>query len=349
MDYAKRQKLVSKIVSGVTYIEYNETPYIIREPSPIDKLIAERVYEEKFTEAKCMGIQTEKVMIEAMINLGLWSKKEEKEMESIPKETEQCKVDLYNAYVAFKDRDPPRKKLQKLNLRLTRLMIKKNMFRKQTAEGIGEDSKNACLICCNVTDYHGNKIWKHNEYLKQDGVLHKFIIDMYIREQIAEKEIRELCKNDPWRTLWGVGKSESSIFGKPAVDLSQEQRAIIAWSRVYDNIYENPECPPDEVIKDDDMLDGWLTLQGRQREQNKSAKSSQTSTNSKGDEVYYFADSQGDAQRIFEMNDNQGRALLRNREKEIVKSDSPLAEEKTFEAKMEMLRMAKENFKAVQS
>ena len=264
-----------------------------------------------------------------------------------PKKIEQSKVDLYNAYVAFKDRDPVRKEILGLSSKLNKLILKKNIFRKHTAEGIADDCKHAYLICCHVTDYYGNKIWESNQYLNQDGVLSKFLVDMYVREQISEKQLRELCKTDPWRTLWGVGKSENSIFGCSASELGQEQRAIIAWSRVYDNIYENPECPPDEVIKDDDMLDGWLTLQGRKREQNKSAKSSAASTGAKGDEIYYIADSQGDAQRIFEMNDNQGRALLRNKEKEIAKAESPLAEEKTFEAKMEMLKMAKENFRAI--
>ena len=37
------------------------------------------------------------------------------------------------------------------------------------------------------------------------------------------------------------------------------------------------------------------------------------------------------------------------KEKEIEKAEAPLAEEKTFEAKMEMLKMAKENFRAIKS
>ncbi len=349
MDFTKKQRLVSKIVSGVTYVEYNDSIYIVREPSALDKHIAERIYAEKLNEAKYMGINTTASINKILLDLGMWSETEEKLMKDLPKQIEQAKVDLYNAYVAFKSRDSPRKALLKLNSKLISLMLKKNIFRKHTAEGIADDCKHAYIICSNVTDYYGNKIWEAQEYSEQDGVLSKFIIDMYIREQISEPQLRELCKTDPWRTLWGVGKSESSIFGHPASNLSQEQRAIIAWSRVYDNIYENPDCPPDEVIKDDDMLDGWLTLQGRKRDQNKSAKSSAASTGAKGDEVYYFAESQGDAQRIFEMNDNQGRALLRNKEKEIGKADSPLAEEKTFEAKMEMLKMAKENFRAIKS
>jgi hypothetical protein len=41
---------------------------------------------------------------------------------------------------------------------------------------------------------------------------------------------------------------------------------------MYDNIYENPDCPSDEIIDDDDMLDGWMILQRRKSEIDKKTK-----------------------------------------------------------------------------
>jgi hypothetical protein len=42
---------------------------------------------------------------------------------------------------------------------------------------------------------------------------------------------------------------------------------------MYDNVYESMECPPDEVIKDDDMLDGWFIQQHKDREKKLKEKS----------------------------------------------------------------------------
>tara|TARA_Y100000592_G_scaffold100402_1_gene180315 strand:- start:6051 stop:7097 length:1047 start_codon:yes stop_codon:yes gene_type:complete len=344
MNQAERQLLVSKIVSGITHIEYNGKQYFVREPSLTQKYLANKIYEDKLKYAIFSGISKEEEILKSMIELGLWSAREDEKVKELTNLNEDLKVELYNAYTLFKARDSIRERLKQAREELIRLVIKKNVFRKQTAEGFADDCKAAYLLFSNITDIDGNKIC--DGYESQEGTFFKFVTDMYGASQATETQIRELCLNEPWRTMWGVSKAEGGIFGSCAVELTQEQRAIVAWSRVYDNVFENPDCPPDEVIKDNDMLDGWLIKQGKKRDQSKSSKASEMTSDAKGNEVYYFADSQEDAKRIYKMNDGQGRATIRNRQKEIENAQGGLAEEKTMEAKMELLKMAKEQFKS---
>jgi hypothetical protein len=62
------------------------------------------------------------------------------------------------------------------------------------------------------------------------------------------------------------------VFGVPAAALTDEQRVLSVWSRVYDNAYEDPDCPPESVVSDDDMFDGWMILRRKERDEDMQKK-----------------------------------------------------------------------------
>ena len=66
-----------------------------------------------------------------------------------------------------------------------------------------------------------------------------------------------------WRSYWTSSKNGASLFVGSVSEWSDDQRVLASMSRMYDNVYEHPECPSDQVIEDDDMLDGWMILQRR--------------------------------------------------------------------------------------
>jgi hypothetical protein len=73
-----------------------------------------------------------------------------------------------------------------------------------------------------------------------------------------------VARTDPWRGVWAARRAEAGVFGKPACDLTDEQRSVVGWSLLYDGARECPDCPPDDVLTDDDAFDGWL-IKRRQR------------------------------------------------------------------------------------
>tara|TARA_B100000959_G_C14975039_1_gene621226 strand:+ start:1194 stop:2264 length:1071 start_codon:yes stop_codon:yes gene_type:complete len=349
MNRYEKGRLVSQIVSGVIHISFSGKDYVIREPDLITKYRCEELYNDKFCEATELGVLTEKDFLEQLKEKGMWSTEEEDEVEQITKDIEEQKVQLYRAYSTFKSREPIRKLLDKTRERESDLLSKKNIFRKISAEGFAETCKYKYFICANITDFQGSPIWEGTDFLKEDSITCDLLLNEYVIAQIPEQTIRELSRTEPWRTLWGIGKSEKGIFNKGSADLSATQKSIISWSRVYDNIYESPECPPDEVIKDDDMLDGWLILQSRKRKQQKSSKASESVVDTKGDEVYLFADNSKDAKRIYDMNNAQGAAVIRARQKQMESLETEdsggiVPAEKTLDAQMELRNISNEQF-----
>ena len=163
--------------------------------------------------------------------------------------------------------------------------------------------------------------------------------------QITEVDARYLTRKDPWRGLWAASKTENGVFGKCSSDLTAEQGMLISWSRIYDSVQENPECPPDEVLKNNDMLDGWFIHQHRKREKDKKNRGSDSGSNVKGDEVYMFADTRKDAQRIYDMNDGAARGIIKTRQKQLERNPQGVEAQNTMDAKMEMRQMSNEQFK----
>ena len=91
----------------------------------------------------------------------------------------------------------------------------------------------------------------------------------YKSQAIEEAQYRELARNNPWRSYWSSEKTARGVFGVCAAETTTEQRTIMMFSSMYDSVYESGEAPEDNVIEDDDMLDGWFLIQKQKREQEK--------------------------------------------------------------------------------
>jgi hypothetical protein len=211
--------------------------------------------------------------------------------------------------------------LNRLKKKHIKLVTKRDRLKRESAEGIATTSKNKYLISSNITDINNNKLWNSEDYWKQDSKLIDALVREYMNAMIDEDDMRELSRTEPWRTLWGVSKTEKSLFGLPAIMLTSEQKSLVMWSRIYDSVYESMECPPEEVVTDNDMLDGWLILQSRKRDDERKKKHGfGNDKDVKGQEVFLFSDTAEGAQRITEKNDAAGRAMFNQRMSALKKS-----------------------------
>ena len=113
------------------------------------------------------------------------------------------------------------------------------------------------------------------------------------------------------------------------------------YSKMYDNAYQNPDCPPDEVIEDDDMFDGWMISERREREKNKKKKNLDKVTDQKGDEIFVMADSPEDADDIVDVNDYSEKMRLRDRMRQIKASEDMIEELDLRDVQMMLNRQLK--------
>jgi hypothetical protein len=92
-----------------------------------------------------------------------------------------------------------------------------------------------------------------------------------VAENLLEsKEIRQVAKNAEWRLIWNAGRDDmAGLFRRPLSELNINQKMLLYWSRVYDSVYEDPECPDVDIIEDDDKLDDWLANRDIKRKEDK--------------------------------------------------------------------------------
>ena len=99
--------------------------------------------------------------------------------------------------------------------------------------------------------------------------------------------------------------------------LSTDQQGLIIWSNMYDNIQESLECPTEDVINDDDMLDGWFIIQRRKQESEKAKSELEQRTNNEkianSDEILVMASNKKEANAVHNMNDINGDMIRKQR------------------------------------
>ena len=121
-----------------------------------------------------------------------------------------------------------------------------------------------------------------------------------------------MARNEPWKTIWSNRDvSSCPLFIQDGFkELTFSQKNLVIWSKLYDNIQEHMEAPSEEVVKDDDMLDGWFIVQTRKREKDKKEKDidSTLGSNAGKDEVFVMANpaDKEKIKAIRNMNDDQG-------------------------------------------
>ena len=84
---------------------------------------------------------------------------------------------------------------------------------------------------------------------------------------------------------------------------------------MYDNIYEHPKCPPESIIEDDDVLDGWMLKERKIREKEKEEElvDARFSNLKEADEVFLPARTKTDVEKINNLNDTRGKMVKQQR------------------------------------
>lgn len=329
-----------RILAGnirVVLKEYGEV--FIFPPTPLILLRAEEIYEETVDDARFSGIMTDDELCGVLVSRGLWAEAFQVELDSIPKRLEDLKVELYEAHIGFQPVNPIRATIQQERDKFAALSTKKSAFFAASAEAVGRLSKLSHILisCTHLPD--GNYVWSTEDNADARDVAN--LIEVYNGSILDETEMRSLARHEKWRTYWTASKSEGSLFGKCALELTEQQLHLIAWSRFYDNIHESPDCPNDDVVEDDDMLDGWITYMNRQRQREKDVNAIDKNPRlAKASEVFYVGAGPGgvglspeEAKRVNAMNDQTAKSKKAQRT-QLIKQRGAISEENLPDVRM---------------
>jgi hypothetical protein len=327
--------LIFRILSGKIPVQYNSQQFYIVQPDFSQLAHSELIYQESLSKSSLLGCLTYEQMLDELLYNDIWTPQYQKELDDIPQTISDIQIELYNAYVSFRKQDIIRKKLENLRKRATVLNEILNTHFVYTAEAIANSERLKMNIYYGLRDINNEKI-NISFPLINDSFLNN-VTHQYINSRVDSLELREISKSQTWKLKWLNYKAISSFPINTSL-MTDEQELLVMWSRYYDNILESTEVPPSVVIADNDMLDGWATLQMKKNEKEKS----QIGTNTNAKEVFIVADTKEDAQRIHSMNDSYAD-MIRKQKLALVAKKGSIEDQHLPDSRREIISQAMEN------
>jgi hypothetical protein len=314
MDQTYKEEIVARIVAGYMRCTVEGCVYVIKKPSLEDIYISHLIAKEYKEE--CGGV-TEDYILDFMMEHEIWTPDDQQTLDTCIKNIDELKVQLYNAMYKSNEKQRIKLYIKATKDEMQKLMVKRNLYNFATNTGAASLLRSRYLIAMSLYYKNGQRCFDEETFWSADAYLLDQIVDIYYSSRLAEEQFRELARTEPWRSIWNNRKSEGSLFGIPSTELNDEQRVLVSWSTLYDNVYEHSECPPDDVIGDDDTLDGWLIIQRRKRqsddERNKAENLVSNEQIKNSGEVFIPVDTMEDAKKIDSLNDTHARMVKRQR------------------------------------
>ena len=304
MTDKEKLALIYRVVSGYTVIG----EYII--DTPDDSLINESlaVYQDVLRKYRFEGLLLQEETEQVLMRKGLWKPVNNINLRELDKSLDDCKLELFNHYGM-----PPtqiKKVRDRLHLIKTKIIEQHNIKHSLdhfTIEGLAEKTADIYVFSKVVLDKNYNHINLPVSQLE-------YLMNRYKKKWASNTDMRLVARTEPWRSFWATNPSCFRVQG-------DEQKVLILFSKMYDNVYEHSERPADGIIDDDDMLDGWFINIKRKNEQvrKENIKNSVVQKHPKANHIFMMAgDNQELVKEINDMNSIEAK-LIKTQRNELMK------------------------------
>lgn len=346
MNSYQIENLVVKILSGKQIIRIDNQSYELRPYSSDLKLEASWIYDSSYNDHLYDDSFMSQDDVETMLyDMGILYAQFDGDVQSVEKNIENNKVDLYNNFFDRTKKKQIKQKIISLNKRYSQLLSYKHMLDFLTLENYCSNIKNSFLICNSLYYYKTNNLVFNFE--NTDNVLFDKVTHEISNNLLDMTTLKLLARSDCWRNYYTVNKNQ--LFSYSSSELTEEQKGILSISLMYERIYEHPDCPERDIIEDDDALDGWMIHQQRENKRQKKEKGVNNLLSGKAknaQEVFLMANSNEQKEDIIGLNTEASNFRRQNKLKEVLSSDGPIADSKLSDVQNDIKQqLAKMNVK----
>jgi hypothetical protein len=263
-----------------------------------------------------------------------------RDIDSIIKEAtdnlDKWKLGLYRDFFMEKKRKQIKKEISSIRNKLDNFLTLKHCFDYLTLDGYANMVKTQFITAMSICDINKKPCFMPSDFFD----INYSLIDKALRHinehRLSHETLRELARTEPWRSIFAARKED--VFGISPADMSEDQRIILLYSRMYESISNHPETPPDEIIEDDDALDGWMIENRKNAEREKHKRDVESKLGGKhkdATEVYLPASSKEEVKRIEDLNDVQAKMTKVQREA-VLKKQGKVKEANLPDVKQEL-------------
>jgi hypothetical protein len=342
MNDAELELLIYRILSGVLIFYFRNSKYELRPPSASIRYKSNLIYNNIINDEKYGEWIREENLISVIVNVGLWNKETPNLIKQLEKTIDNQKVELYQTIFMPDQNKLIRKSLSSSKKQLNNLLSIKAEFFANTLEGYAASIKNEYIIC--KTLYKNNScVFDSNIENNQNSYTYFNDIIMYINKHIIDmSQFKIIARSQLWRSYWNCGKT--TIFKGPVSEWTDDQITLVNISNMYDSVYEHPECPDEQVLNDDDLLDGWMILQRRKAEKYKKEKKVENlNPNLKNaQEVFLMANENHTYEDIISLNSPESKHRLQEKLHYINNKGGPVPEFELPDVQRELMNQSNE-------
>lgn len=302
---------IYRIITGHYFIIIDGKTYKVVSPRLSIKQEAHSVYmavlqQYKFDNASWL---TEKEKYTVLYKNELWNEAKEKELQAFSKRLEDMKIELYLKYLDIPMRKKIKSSIETGKREIQKMLNSKISLDHMTLESYATNIKNEHIISNTVYNMDGSKVFDKQN---MDSDLLEIFIKEISENTIDMTTLREIARSDLWKSYWDAAKN--NIFPPPAYEWTDEQRLLINLSKMYDSVREHPEAPDDDIINDDDALDGWILFNKRKAEKERKKSKVMDAIGGKyknANEIFLVTNSEEESREVYSLNDPETMAQIK--------------------------------------
>lgn len=325
MEYKDLDLLSKRIYTGLSIVNYEDKFFFISDPKPRDQLLANIQYEKYYEKLVNNGVATKDQIQANIMSRGIWTSDLEDELDELAETIEALQEELKKYEFQRFKKLAVKNKISEKTYRKEKLesMIRRPLT--YSAEQLAENYQNKYLLYLNIRDEHNRPLWDSFSDFQRDmseSLCIYLLKHSFYDNRLTEPNIRLVARKDPWRSIWLSSVKTGNLFESSKSAMTDFQRVLVTWSIAYDNVYEHPESPGDDIVNDDALLDEWFTEQNKKQKNQKSKEGlmKKITNNPKiqnAKDVGIVVDSIEEAERVYELNDKITLNTLRSRDKVI--------------------------------
>jgi len=313
VDTNNIEQLVHRILSKKQILSYGNDLLCLKSPSIDLQLEADSVYQDTYESNLYNDFILEEDLIQYLISAKIIFPNYEQIVKDTEKRLDKFKMSLYQEYIDIKKRKRNRKQIYSLKKQLVKLQMEVQSFSFLVLETLAKGVRHEHIIK-NTLFYHNTE---NLLFSAKDTSSLEFsnIVDLISKNVLDITHYKKIARNEYWKNYYV--NSKDNLFPYSAIEYSEEQKTLINISSMYDKIYEHPECPSEEIINDDDALDGWMIHNQEEIKKQKKEKGVDTMMSDKirnSSEVFLMAgDNKEQARDILDLNSKAGLQKIKAR------------------------------------
>lgn len=261
MDSEKIEQYVNSILWGKKIVEVNNKFYVFRSLTIAEKNYAQFVLDRSIDKYKKYGLKSKDELICIAKKNNIWNDVDENYFFKFDELVQVAKDQIQNASFVTKRRIE--QQIEQAKKKREEVIEKYNEITYNSIEQQSSEDRIKYIIMKTLETIDGELYWTDDKEFKdsEEYIFLSKAIQAYINlisGDIDISFIRKVARSNSWRIRWNGCKGNIvSIFNTEVGNLNDEQLLLIYWTLYYDSIYNSIDCPPDDVIEDDEKIDKW--------------------------------------------------------------------------------------------